>query len=133
MKKRKYKIFILISLVLIVSASGYYAYRYFAKKQTNTKPIVKQPKPPITIKSKFPKLESNYFNSFIKTNNFNTNYIDDEIALAIVQDIATRINAANGSLYFDYKIINKQEIHIFFKWQYNDEIEEKQYQVLLKS
>ncbi|QSF13526.1 MHO_1590 family protein [Mycoplasma sp. Mirounga ES2805-ORL] len=71
----------------------------------------------------FPKLNNEDFNKYIRIKGYKY-FLDKKIILDSINYVINKINFNSGNLEFDYQIISKTKIIIFFKW-INGELNKK--------
>lgn len=80
----------------------------------------------------FPTLEAKYFEKFVKVDEYGFKYIDEDIVKSVIHDVIRRFPTKYGSILFDYKIINKNQIFIYMKHINEDKVKTKTYLIELK-
>ncbi|WP_156932093.1 MHO_1590 family protein [Mycoplasmopsis glycophila] len=132
----------MLAVFLFATSTGILLYKVIQtrvrKNKENQDPKNKSSQPDEKHKrlSLFPKLDQEFFKTYIKQDEEGTYYIDETIILAIMKDITSRFGTSEGKIEFHYEKIkgtSKENDHFILYLQYKNQkyTERKKYKIFL--
>ncbi|TKA58885.1 hypothetical protein MBOVa_6970 [Mycoplasmopsis bovis 8790] len=99
------------------------------KKSNNNKITPAESSKVVNYSVSFPNLSPTNYYKFIKFDDSNVPYLENNVVSAIVKDVLSKLSDYEKDIDFDYKFINPQMLEVYFKLNFNQNPEFKTYRL----
>ncbi|MGN3889226.1 MHO_1590 family protein [Mycoplasmopsis bovis] len=99
------------------------------KKSNNNKITPAENSKIVNYSVTFPSLSPTNYYKFIKFDDNNIPYLENNVVSAIVKDVLSKLSDYEKDIDFDYKFVNPQMLEVYFKLNFNQNREFKTYKL----